>query len=187
MNYTTTTYKSSNIPKDVITDINNLLNEIVNLKKDVLWENYQEYNFDENLYISVQYNEAGRLELLSSIHNRNFYPDKTYRIFNRLVRNPQGRLGGAKTNNGEQPSHVMLKQQIDIVEYDLNANFYFISRQHENNRWMSFYINQFNQDYDKDLIVTKERYWITNSNDPTKGAQLLIYPRSKTIPFNLYS
>lgn len=185
MNYFTTTYKSSEIPNDVILDINNLLSNVVKLKKDSLWENYQEYNFDDNLYTSVQYNENGRLELLSGIHTRNFYPNNTYRVFNRLVRNPQGRLGGAKTNNGEQPSHVMLSQQIEIVE-ELQADFYFISRQHENNRWMNFYIKQFNRDYCKDLTVTKKRYWITDSKDPAKGAQLLIHPLSKSIPFVLY-
>lgn len=187
MKYFTKTYKNSELPKDIINDINNLLKEIVNLKKDILWKNYQEYNFNENLYVSVQYNDEGQLELLSGIHTRNFYPNKTYRIFNRLVRNPHRRLGGAKTNNGEQPSHVMLKQQIDIVECNLDTNFYFISRQHENNRWMNFYINQFNQDYDKDLKVTKKRYWVNASKNPSKGAQLLIYPQSKIIPFNLYS
>lgn len=187
MNYTTTTYKSSDIPKDVIADINNLLDEIVKSKKDILWSNYQEYNFDQNLFVSVQYNEEGYLELLSSIYTRDFYPKNTYRIFNKLVRNPFFRLGGAKTNNGTQPSHVMLSQQIDIVEKQLNAEFYFISRQQENNRWMNYYIEQFNRDYNKDLIVTRDRYWVTPSKDPYKGAQLLIYPKQSTIPFKLYT
>lgn len=186
MNYTTTTYKSIELPKDIVIDINNLLANVVTEKKDALWQNYQEYDFEKNLYISVQYNEEGRLELLSSIFTRDFYPKNTYRIFNKLVRNPQGRLGAAKTNNGEQPSHVMLNQQIEIVENELNAEFYFISRQQENNRWMNYYIEQFNRDYNKDLIVTRERYWITPSTDPYKGAQLLIYPKQSNIPFNLY-
>lgn len=186
MNYTTITYNSKEVPKDVINDINNLLAEVVRLKKDVLWENYKEYSFEENLFTSVQYNESGRLELLSGIHTRNFYPSNSYRVFNRLVRNPQGRLGAAKTNKGSQPSHIMLKQQIDTVE-KIDGEFYFISRQHENNRWMNFYIKQFNKDYSKDLVVTTKRYWITDSKDPYKGAQLLIHPESKKIPFKLYA
>ena len=187
MTYTTTTYKSKDLPKDIISDINRLLKDIVSEKKDSLWQNYQDYDFDQNLYISVQYNREGRLELLSSIFTRDFYPKNTYRIFNKLVRNPQGRLGAAKTNKGEQPSHVMLDQQIKIVENELNTEFYFISRQQENNRWMKYYIEQFNRDYNKDLIVTRERYWITPSADPSKGAQLLIYPKQSVIPFKLYA
>jgi hypothetical protein len=157
------------------------------LKKDPLWKNYKEdYYLNNNLYTSVQYNEKGSLELLSGIHTKNFYPGKTYRVFNRLVRNPQSRLGGAKTNHGEQPSHVMLSQQIDIVESELNADFYFISRQNDTSRWINFYINQFNKDYNKDLIVSKERYWVLDSKNYNEGAQFLIYPVSKNVPFNLY-
>lgn len=186
MKYFTKTYKSTELPKDVIQDINNLLKEVIDLKKDPLWKNYKEnYYLNDNLYTSVQYNEKGSLELLSGIHTKNFYPNKTYRVFNRLVRNPQSRLGAAKTNGGEQPSHVMLRQQINTVKFELNADFYFISRQSDTGRWINFYINQFNKDYNEDLFVSKERYWILDSKNYKKeeGAQILIYPKSKPIPF----
>lgn len=184
----TTTYKSGDLPNDIIKDINQVLSDIVTLKKDTLWQNYQEYDFEKNLYISVQYDEEGRLELLSSVFTRDFYPLNTYRIFNKLARNPYKRLGAAKTNNGKHPSHVMLDQQINIVENELNANFYFISRQQENNRWMNYYIEQFNQSYNKDLIVTRDRYWVCpNFACADDCTQLLIYPESKNIPFKLYS
>lgn len=126
MNYTTETFETNKLPKDIRTDIDFLFEEIYKLKKDALWENYQSYDYDSNLYTSVQYNEHGRLDLVSGIHTRDFYPSDTYRVFNRLARNPNARLGGAKTNNGSQPSHVMLEQQIETVKNQLNGEFYFL-------------------------------------------------------------
>lgn len=183
MSYSTITYKTSDIPKNVIFDINSLLKEIVDTKKDFLWENYKSYDFEKNLYISVQYNKKGNLELLSSIFTRDFYPKNTFRIFNKLVRSIHNREKATKTNKGSHPSHEMLHQQIEIVK-ELNSNFYFISRQKETNRWMNFYIHNFNKNYNNDLIVTNERYWVCpNFKDEFSCAQILIHPQSKMIPF----
>ena len=187
MNYTTETFETNKLPKDIRTDIDFLFEEIYKLKKDALWENYQSYDYDSNLYTSVQYNEHGRLDLVSGIHTRDFYPSDTYRVFNRLARNPKARLGGAKTNNGSQPSHVMLEQQIETVKNQLDGKFYFFSRQHKNDRWMNFYLEEFNSIYNNELVISKDRFWITSSDDPAKGAQLLIYPKSLQVPFKLYA
>jgi|TARA_B110000908_G_scaffold47914_1_gene58493 hypothetical protein len=185
MNYTTT-FETNKLPKDIQSDINFLFKEIYNLKKDVLWRNYESYDYNTNLYTSVQYDTHGQLALVSGIHTRDFYPENTYRVFNRLARNPNARLGGAKTNNGSQPSHEMLQQQIDTVTSQLNGKFYFFSRQTKNDRWMNFYLRSFNETNNNELVISKDRYWITSSNDPAKGAQSLIYPKNLEIPFSLY-
>lgn len=184
MKYITHTYRQGEIPRDVIKDIDNLLISVVDSKKDKYWENYAEFNFLNEVAVSTQYNENGRLELFSSIHNRPFYPNGTYRLFTRFLRNLDGRLGGAKTNNGGQPSYDMLNQQIEIVK-ELNASFYFMSRQRVQMRWINFYLDGFNQQYKHNLIVSEKQYRVTDSKDPEKYSQTIIYPNDQIIPFTV--
>lgn len=182
MKYTTNTYRKGEIPKDVIKDIDNLLISVVDSKKDKYWENYAEFDFLNEVAVSTQYNENGRLELFSTVHTRPFYPNTTYRLFTRFLRNLDGRLGGAKTNDGEQPSYEMLNQQIEIVK-ELNASFYFMSRQRVQMRWINFYLDGFNQQYKHNLVVSEKQYRVTDSKDPEKYSQTIIYPKDKIIPF----
>lgn len=184
MKYTTHTYRFGQIPKNVTDDIQNLLDEVVNLKIDQYWKNYENFKFSEEVAVSTQYNENGRIELFSSVHTRPFYPSHTYRLLTRFLRTPHGRLGGAKTNEGSQPSYIMLKQQIDLVN-SLGAKFYFMSRQRTQMRWINFYLDGFNKEYDQSLVVSKQQYWVTDSKDPAKGAQTLIHPIQQIIPFKL--
>lgn len=184
MIYTTTTYKGTEVPRDVKHDILNLIDLSVELEQDEYRENYKNYNFESQKFITVQYDNEGYLRLFSSVYNREFYGTNTYRILNRLMRHPKKRLGGSKTNRGEQPSHEMLEQQIVAVE-NIGADFYFISRQKNNVRWLNYYIEQFNDTYSRNLIVSKDRYWICPDNQEDTCAQLLIYPKSKTVPFDI--
>lgn len=187
MNYTTTTYEPTNIPNDIKQDIINLIDYSIELGQDDYRENYKYYNFNSQKFITVQYNTDGDLCLFSSVYNREFYGSNTYRILNRLMRHPNRRLNGAKTNNGSQPSHEMLEQQIKAVE-DLDADFYFISRQKNNYRWLNFYIEEFNRIYNRKMIVSDKKYWICSNYDSPEGcAQFLIYPETKNNPFELYS
>tara|TARA_B110000503_G_C7171071_1_gene424310 strand:+ start:6887 stop:7444 length:558 start_codon:yes stop_codon:yes gene_type:complete len=182
MKYTTHTYLSNNIPTDVSKDVQQLLDNVVELKKDQYWKNYENFDFKSEIAVSTQYNENGRLELFSTVHTRLFYPLDTYRLLTRFLRTPHGRLGGAKTNEGSQPSYEMLNQQIKLVK-DLEPKFYFMSRQRINMRWIKFYLAGFNQEYNHNLITSKTQYWVTDSKDPAKGCQTLIYPFEHSIPF----
>jgi hypothetical protein len=183
MQYTTHTFKTGEIPKDVIKDIDNLLTSVVNSKKDKYWENYAEFDFLNEVAVSTQYNENGRLELFSTVHTRPFYPKGTYRLFTRFLRNLDGRLGGAKTNEGSQPSYEMLDQQIAIAK-ELEADFYFMSRQRVQMRWINFYLDVFNQQYKHNLTVSEKQYRVTESKNPEKYLQTIIHPKDRIIPFN---
>lgn len=183
MKYITHTYLSNEIPRDVSKDIQQMLNHVVELKKDQYWKNYENFEFENEVAVSTQYNEIGRLELFSTIHTRRFYPRYTYRLLNRFLRTPDGRLGGAKTNGGSQPSYEMLYQQIQLVK-NLEAEFYFMSRQRTQMRWINFYIDGFNKQYNQKFIVSTKKYWVCdNKNNPNDCLQTIIYPNNTINPF----
>jgi hypothetical protein len=182
MQYTTYTFKCSEIPTDVARDIENLLTSVVDLKKDKYWKNYENFDFQNQVAVSTQYNENGRLELFSTVHTRSFYPPNTYRLLTRFLRTPDGRLGGAKTNEGDQPSYVMLNQQVELVK-ELGADFYFMSRQRVQMRWINYYLNGFNERYNHNFIVSDKQYRVTDSKNPENSLQTIIYPNHQTIPF----
>ena len=60
-----------------------------------------------------------------------------------------------------------------------------MSRQRVQMRWVNFYLDGFNQQYKHNLIVSEKQYRVTDSKDPEKYSQTIIYPNDQIIPFTV--
>jgi len=178
------TFKPNELPKIYHNQIINIIDEITKSKTDKYWENYKRFNIDEQTAISVSC-KKDEVKVVSSIYHREFFGKDVYRLWNRFLYSKNFReIGGSKKRKGIHINHSMLNQQIDFVE-KLNAKFYFISRQRTNTRWLKYYFDNFNKDYNKNLVVSDRQYWVCDGNK--EGCvQTIIYPKHLTIPLKSY-
>jgi len=77
--------------------------------------------------------------------------------------------------------HGWKPRQIQYLKNNLDYNFYFISRQ-KNRKFLSYWTNKFNKEYDQNLTVSNDRYWICNSTR-FNCCQVLVYENDNEIPF----
>jgi len=190
--YKTLTFKSDEVPKEIRSDIEDLFNLVFNLKKDDLLENYKKFKIEDQCYVTAQYNYDNQLEHVSSIFKRKTYPENTYRVHNRFMRNPYYRMNSPIADpilrkvihEGIQPTHMMLDQQIKTVE-DINCDFYFFSRQVLQRRVWNKYVEKFNETFNRNLKISENRYWICYGKSED-CAQYLVYPEDKHVPFIKY-
>ena len=89
--------------------------------------------------------------------------------------------GGSKSYKGEHRFFDMIHQQIEFVK-TLEPKFYFMSRQRKNTRWLKWYFDKFNKQYDANLVVSDEQYRVCNGSN-YDCCQTLIYPKEMKIPF----
>lgn len=175
------TFKPSELPKIYRVQIRDIIKDIVDSKTDMYWKNYIEFNIDEQTAISVSCKED-KVKVISTIYHREFFGEGVYRLWNRFLYSKDFReTGGSKKRDGVHINHPVLEQQIDFVE-KLNPKFYFISRQRTNTRWMKYYFDNFNNDYNKNLIVSDKQYWVCKGCKEN-CLQTIIYPRHLEIPF----
>lgn len=173
-------FKPNELPEKYRSQINNTIKDIINNKTDQYWKNYINFNIDEQIAVSVSCKED-KVKVISSIYHRQFYGKDVYRLFNRFLYSKDFReTGGSKKRKGIHINHFMLNQQINFVE-KLNPKFYFISRQRTNTRWMKYYFDNFNNDYNKNLIVSDKQYWVCKGCKES-CLQTIIYPRHLEIP-----
>ena len=180
------TFTPTELPKKYRIQIDSIIKDIVDSKTDPYWKNYtdDEFNIDEQTAISVSC-DGDDVKVMSTIYHREFFGEGVYRLWNRFLYSKDFReTGGSKKRGGVHINHPVLDQQIDFIE-KLNPKFYFISRQRTNTRWLKYYFDNFNKDYDRNLIVSDQQYWVCNGNK--EGCvQTIIYPKDKNIPFKLY-
>jgi len=189
LSYKTYTYKSHELPHMVQNDIIDLFSLVLHLRKDDLLENYKKFKIEDQEYITVQYNYDDELEHVSSIFKRDSYPKGVYRLHNRFMRNPKYRMDSLTADpelkkvihKGTQPTHIMLNQQIEVLE-KIGYKFYFFSRQVMQRRVWSKYVEKFNLTFEKDLRISDDRYWVCNG-EANKCAQYIVYPNKTNIPF----
>ena len=78
----------------------------------------------------------------------------------------------------------MIDQQVKYVK-TLNPKFYFLSRQRKNTRWLRWYFDKYNKQYNENMMVSDNQYWICKG-DEYGCCQTLIYPKDKIVPFKSY-
>ena len=178
------TLKPFQLENKHIEDIGNMIDDVVNSKKDEYWKNYINYSFESQTAITIGLID-NRVKTFSSIFNREYYGDNVYRLLNRLLISDDIReVGGSKTNKGNHRFFDMIYQQVKYVK-TLNPTFYFMSRQRENTKWLKWYFDRFNNHYNENMIVSDKQYWI-GKGSKYDSCQTLIYPEDKIVPFKPY-
>ena len=180
------TFKPSELPEIYRSQIDDIIKDVVESKTDPYWKNYtdKEFNIDEQTAISISC-DGDDVKVISSIYHREFFGKDVYRLWNRFLYSKDFReTGGSKKRAGEHINHPVLAQQINFVE-DLNPKFYFISRQRTNTRWLKYYFDNFNKDYNRNLIVSDQQYWVCNG-DKKGCVQTIIYPKNMEVPLKSY-
>jgi len=178
------TYKVNEFPQKYLEQLTSILKKIVEEKKDEYWENYSEnlFNIKKQVAISIAtHNE--QIKIFATIFNNEFYGKNVYRLFNRIYKvNDIRDLHSQKKYNNIHITHSILYQQEQFVKL-LNPKFYFISRQRKHTKWLKYYINNYNNDYNSNFIVSDEHFKVNSLKDHYRSCQLLIYPKSLNIPF----
>tara|TARA_Y100000996_G_scaffold349878_1_gene288740 strand:+ start:184 stop:744 length:561 start_codon:yes stop_codon:yes gene_type:complete len=180
------TFTPTELPKKYRIQIDSIIKDIVDSKTDPYWKNYtdKEFNIDEQTAISVSCDKDD-VKVISTIYHREFFGEGVYRLWNRFLYSKDFReTGGSKKRDGVHINHPVLNQQIDFIE-KLNPKFYFISRQRTNTRWLKYYFDNFNKDYDRNLIVSDQQYWVCEGKKDN-CLQTIIYPKDMKVPLKPY-
>ncbi len=178
------TFKPNELPEKYRIQIEDIIKDVVKNKTDQYWKNYRTFNIDEQTAISISCQDDN-VKVISSIYHRDFFGEDVYRLWNRFLYSKDFReIGGSKKRKGEHINHPLLKQQIDYVE-ELNPKFYFISRQRTNTRWLKYYFNRYNEDFNGNLVVSDNQYWVC-SGDKEGCVQTIIYPKNMEVPLKTY-
>ena len=166
-----------------IDEYKDVLKEIVSKKKDYLWKNWVDFNFDEQSALTVGL-EDNKVKVISSIINKDIWPKGVYRLMSRYyVVDDYRDKGNTRTHRGKgyHIGHIILDDQLEYLKNNLDYNFYFVSRQ-KNKKFLDYWTNKFNIDYKKNLKVSDKRYWICNSTK-FNCCQVLAYDEQYKIPF----
>ena len=178
------TFKPSELPEIYRIQINNIIKDIVDTKSDLYWKNYTKFYIDEQTAISVSC-EGDDVKVISSIYHRDFFGEGVYRLWNKFLYSKDFReTGGSKKRDGIHINHPVLAQQINFVEA-LKPKFYFISRQRTNTRWLKYYFDNFNKDYNRNLVVSDQQYWVCDGSKDG-CVQTIIYPKDMEVPLKSY-
>ena len=111
------TLKPFQLENKHIEDIGNMIDDIVNSKKDEYWKNYINYSFESQTAITIGLID-NRVKTFSSIFNREYYGDNVYRLLNRLLISDDIReVGGSKTNKGNHRFFDMIYMNTWIFFY----------------------------------------------------------------------
>ena len=177
-------FKPTELPKKYRYQINSIIKDIVDSKTDQYWKNYTKFDLDEQIAISINC-DSDDVKAISSIYHREFFGEGVYRLMNRSLYSKDYReLGGSKTRNGEHTAHKMIALQVDFVE-KLNPKFYFISRQRTNMRFLKYYFDKFNKEYDRNFIISDQQYWVCGGKKDN-CLQTIIYPKDFKVPLKPY-
>ena len=179
-------FKPTELPQKYRSQITDIIKDVVDSKTDSYWKNYtdREFNLDEQTAISVNCDED-KVKAISTIYHKDYYGDNVYRLMNRSLYSKDYReLGGSKTRNGEHTAHKMIALQVDFVE-KLNPKFYFISRQRTNMRFLKYYFDKFNSDYNKNFIISDTQYWVCPGKKDN-CLQTIIHPKDMEVPLKSY-
>ena len=178
------TLKPFQLESKHISQIHNIIEKVVSEKKDEYWKNYTDYSVYDQAMITIS-TINDEVKAFSSIYTRDFYGDNVYRLFNRfLISDDTREDGGSKMYKGDHRFLEMLDQQVKYVK-TLNPKFYFLSRQRKNTRWLRWYFDKYNEQYNENMMVSDNQYWICKG-DEYGCCQTLIYPKDKIVPFKSY-
>ena len=159
-----------------------ILDNIVEKKTDYLWKNYVDFKFEEQTALTVGL-EGDKVKVISSIVNKDIWPKGVYRLMNRYYVDEDYRDNNTRTHKGKgyNIGHIILNDQLQYLKDNLDYSFYFISRQ-KNRKFLSYWTDKFNKEYNQNLTVSNDRYWICNSTR-FNCCQVLVYENDNKIPF----
>jgi len=159
-----------------------VLKEVVSKKKDHLWKNWINFNFEEQSALTVGL-EGNKVKVISSIINKDIWPQGVYRLMNRYYVVDDYRDNNTRTHKGKgyNIGHIILNDQLQYLKNNLDYNFYFVSRQ-KNRKFLDYWINKFNEEYNQNLSVSDKRYWICDGTR-FNCCQVLVYEKQYLIPF----
>jgi len=140
-----------------------------------LWRNYSAGAFTECAAISINFvNEEPFF--CSSILKRECWPDKTYRILNRLWK-PAQRLKSLPRLSPGLGS--MIHSQLTWLNENTNCKLAFISR--ETNNWQNFLIDNFKKHFSLEFKMDNYKYLTCNNASDTNCWQKIIYYGDETV------
>tara|TARA_B100000035_G_C20826777_1_gene476810 strand:+ start:139 stop:687 length:549 start_codon:yes stop_codon:yes gene_type:complete len=159
-----------------------ILNNIVEKKSDYLWKNYADFKFEDQTALTVGL-EDDKVKVISSIINKDIWPKGVYRLMSRYYVVDDYRDNNTRTHKGKgyNIGHIILNNQLQYLKNNLDYNFYFVSRQ-KNKKFLSYWTDKFNREYNQNLSVSDKRYWICNSTR-FNCCQVLVYEKQYLIPF----
>lgn len=141
-----------------------------------LWRNYAPIEFADCSAVSITFVDDKPF-FCSSIIKRVCWPDKVYRVLNRLWK-PHPRLKALKRISPELGS--MLHSQIEWLSLNTDYKLIFVSRQTDN--WQQWTIDNFSQYFNLDFYSGGDYKYITygNPDDPTCW-QRIIYSGDESL------
>ena len=178
------TLKPYQLESKHLSQIHNIIEKVVGEKKDEYWDNYTDYSVFDQTMITIGIIDD-EVKTFSSIYTREFYGEYVYRLLNRWLMSDDIREeGGSKSFKGEHRFFDMIHQQIEFVK-TLKPKFYFMSRQRKNTRWLKYYFDTFNKEYNRNLVVNDNQYWVCNG-DKEGCVQTIIYPKDMKVSLKQY-
>ena len=118
-----------------------------------LWKNYSKDSFEFAVALTICFNDSGVPEMCSSIASRDCWPDRAYRILNRLWKHSNK----IKFPRVMSPSFAeSAKSQIEWLANNTDCELYFISRQTDN--WEEWVIRNFKEVYNVSFETDKYKY-----------------------------
>jgi hypothetical protein len=155
---------------------NKLRQERFEDKSHRLWNNYGPEIIEEATALTIVFNQNGEPEICGSIVQRNCWPDKTYRIYNRTWKcaNKQTYL---KTMS---PAMAELgKSQISWLKENVDCELYFISRETPN--WQNWMINTFDKDHNMEFKKNDHFYLTCSCECDDSCWQRIIYNGNESL------
>jgi hypothetical protein len=142
---------------------------------DSFAENYSPQNFklDQQAAISASYIDD-QISIFSTIMKRDFYPEGTYRVFNRFWRNPAFRKNYP---NKFVPAEILtlVQQQYLFTQAQLKARFIFISREKSRNLWLQHVLPKFDMATEDSWWLTDDSYLVCDNRNSEACWQKLLY------------
>lgn len=135
-----------------------------------LWKNYnRDHFYQECTALTISFDENDLPIFCGSILKRDCWPEKTYRILNRLwgVRPETIIIKKAHPSNGS-----FVKSQIDWLKENTDCELVFISRESE--YWQQWTVNTY-KSFDLDFYFNDREYLTCHNEDDSSCWQRIIY------------
>ena len=156
-------------------ELDNLFNELreqqYSDKSHRLWKNYSKENFIHAVALTIHFDNQNNAVMCSSIASRPCWPNKTYRILNRLWKHSDKVT--YRRSIGPSFGHSMTSQLAWLKE-NTDFDLCFISRQTDH--WEDFVISEFKDRYDVEWKKGDYKYLTCpNECDHTCWQKIIYY------------
>ena len=140
-----------------------------NNKTDPLAVNYNKYLFERSAAFSIAFDETGDPTHCSSIIRRDCWPDRVYRILNRMWKIKRIPI----TKFVSPQICLMVSEQVKWLQNNTDSKLVFVSRQY--NHWQSMLIRDFKKYSDLTFDTNNYKYQTCPNSDDDSCWQHIIY------------